>query len=205
MEFHDSPYDLFSLVRAHSAPTMTKNILKVQQPQPQLTAQYIVFDVIEHVYCGVMAVLKRQHVASFVRTECDKLVVVCYYHWQGVSGCAACVQISEFEINISTCKLTSTEHLPSFKPYTDDGASAGRPDTFFAKETEYHVKGDSSKPIDVCHSIPFSPKLKPRMPVLAECLFSPHGYVALHALSCGLHPVVPLCLSPETVIELLGG
>jgi hypothetical protein len=30
VEFHDSPYDLFSLIRAHSAPTMTKNILKVR-------------------------------------------------------------------------------------------------------------------------------------------------------------------------------
>lgn len=32
VEFLDSPYDIFSLVRAHSAPTMTKNILKVRCP-----------------------------------------------------------------------------------------------------------------------------------------------------------------------------
>lgn len=61
------------------------------------------------------------------------------------------VQISEFEINICTCKLTSSESLPSFKPYVSEGgeAEAGTGANFYTKETEHHIKGDSSKPIEV--------------------------------------------------------
>jgi hypothetical protein len=59
------------------------------------------------------------------------------------------VQVSEFEVNVCTCKLTSRETLPSFKAYKDDAGQAGSGANFYAKEATHHIKGDPDKPVDV--------------------------------------------------------
>ena len=64
------------------------------------------------------------------------------------NGVWVMLQIGEFEINICTCKLTSSDSLPSFKPYVADGGDPGTGANFFSKETEHHIKGDSSKPVE---------------------------------------------------------
>jgi hypothetical protein len=59
------------------------------------------------------------------------------------------LQISEFEVNICTCKVTSSESLPSFKPYKQNAAQAGSGANFYSKNVAYHLKGDPQKSIDV--------------------------------------------------------
>lgn len=57
VETHTSPRDLFSLVRAHSAPTMTQNVLKVRQPQ-------------QRACCVLRAVCCERHQGGTSSTTC---------------------------------------------------------------------------------------------------------------------------------------
>ena len=58
------------------------------------------------------------------------------------------MQISEFEVAVSTCKLTSLEKLPSFKPYVGPGEGPGERN-FYTREVEHHIKGDTSRVVSV--------------------------------------------------------
>jgi hypothetical protein len=66
------------------------------------------------------------------------------------------VQISEFELNVSTCKLTTLDHLPSFKPYVGPGTGPSERN-FYSRESEHHIKGDTSRTVDVLsHNMPLA-------------------------------------------------